>query len=48
VGLGPGAFDDLIADVGLCYPFTLAELRSMKIPLLARLWARSRARLGIE
>ena len=48
MGLGPGTFDDLIEDVGLCYPFTLAELRSMKIPLLARLWARSRAQLGLN
>jgi hypothetical protein len=47
VGLGPGTFDDLICDVGLCYPYTLAELRSMKIPLLARLWACARTRLSI-
>ncbi|MBB4199041.1 hypothetical protein GGD83_002852 [Rhodoblastus sphagnicola] len=46
MGLGPGGFDDLILDVGLCYPYTLAELRGLKLPLLARLWERARARLA--
>ncbi|MGO8738642.1 hypothetical protein [Rhodoblastus sp.] len=46
MGLGPGSFHDLVADVGLCYPFPLAELREMEIPLLKQLWARARARLG--
>jgi len=46
VGLGPGSFEDLLLDVGEVYPFTLAELRAMKLPLLARMWTRARARLG--
>jgi len=46
VGLGPGGFEELILDVGLVYPFTLAELRAMKLHLLARLWERARARLA--
>lgn len=46
MGLGPGAFEDLLLDVGEVYPFNLAELRAMKLPFLARLWERARARLG--
>ena len=48
MGLGPGTFDDLVVDVGAVYPFSLAELRSMTVPLLARLWERARAKLKIE
>lgn len=46
MGLGPGSFEDLLLDVGEVYPFTLAELRAMKLPFLARLWERARARLA--
>lgn len=46
MGLGPGGFAEMVADVGLCYPFPLAELREMEIPLLKKLWTRARGRLG--